>query len=380
MQRRTKIIIAAVITFVVGCVTLALLAGAGVVFLLFTSNNDNDDNGGGTCLNPGITADMSTPPATGSVAHQQVTNAKAIAAAVKKSGVGGDSLLVTLTAAMGESSLTVLNHGDAANQASRGLYQQTPSWGSEAQRMNVEYSTLSFLLGPKHDGKPHGSGGTGLAAIKGWQSMTPSEAIHAVQVNADPNHYTPFVAQAKQVAVKAGIDLDQEQPAASSTTAESSCGGASSDPGVGTGPCPLDSKAAPGKKNPDSCHKALSFVADQMTNHSHSWYRQCLKLVMNAYGWHSGPATARDAAQLVIDAGQMHHDTSHIPAGAVLWWDGSATGNDAGHVAIDDGKGYIYSNDVATPGEVSRVPWTYPAKSWGQKFLGWSAPYFPTAA
>lgn len=395
MRTRTKIIIGLAVTTFIGALVLCLVLGAGIYMVLFGDNQatENNNSNSSSCLPVGVTA-AALPAATGSVSQQQITNAKAIGQAVKTAGLGGDALLIALTAAVGESSVLVLNYGDAAGPDSRGLFQQRNSWGTLAQRMNPGYSTLSFLLGPAHDGKAHGPGGTGLVAIPGWQQMTPTLAIHAVQINADPNHYTRYVAQAEAIATKAGLDLSQ--PATGTTTtgttttgasagtaaasAGGDCGGGGADPAIGTGPCPLDSLNAPGKKNPSTCNKALTFMAHQVSNGSTGWYRQCLALVAESYGWRfSGTATARQAAQVVIDAHQMHHDTSNIPAGAVLWWDGSATGNTAGHVDIDDGKGYSYSNDVTGPGKVGRVPWNFPAKSWGQKFLGWSAPYFPHA-
>lgn len=376
LRRRTKIIIGSLIAAVVAFVVLALVAVIGVTVLI-TGGGDGGDDGGddGGCGMPGIP--IAVPPVAGSIQKQQMANAKIIAETVKKLDLGADALRVTLTAAMGESSMLVLDYGDSAGPDSRGLYQQRSTWGTEEQRMDPVYSTTSFLLGPKHDGKDHGPGGTGLVAIKGWQDMPISAAIHEVQINADPNHYTQFIAQAEAIAKKAGVDFDQFGDGDGGGSHPGCIG---DDPGdIGTGECPLDGSAAPGKKNPADCDKALSFMIEQMTSGSTAWNRQCLALVMQAYGWAGGPATARDAAQIVIDAGKMHHDTSKIPRGAVLWWDGSATGNSAGHVAIADGKGYIYSNDVTGPGKVGRVPWTFPEKSWGQEFLGWSAPYFPTA-
>lgn len=342
---------------------------------------------------------IDTPlPASGStLATQQQNTAKAMADAARKAGFEGDAVLVVLVAGVGESDMRPLGVGDAAGPDSRGVLQQRSGWGTEAQRMNPGYAALSFLLGPKHDGKDGGPGGRGLVAIPGWQQMPASAAIHAVQINADPNHYTQYIPRAKQIAQAAGIDLTGTTPAdvanaghltPSPTTGSNddpnadaaalqACGGSSLG-ALPSGPCPLDGKAAPGKKNPADCHKAISYVQEQMKSPSQNWRRQCLHLVTVAYGWSGGPATARQAAQDVIDAGMMQHDTSNMPAGAVMWWDGSAVGNPAGHVAIYDGQGYIYSNDApVADGRVGRVPWTFPVKSWGQKFLGWSPPYFP---
>lgn len=140
--------------------------------------------------------------------------------------------------------------------------------------------------------------------------------------------------------------------------------------------CPLDGSYAPGHKNPNSCDQALAFLQRQDASNSRQWYRSCLALVANAYGWgYSGVNTAGQHALLLKRAGKLHTSRTNIPRGAVLWW----TNSGAGHVAVYDGNGHIYSNDAVTQGEVSRVVWDMPEKQWGQHFEGWSAPYFPNA-
>ena len=140
--------------------------------------------------------------------------------------------------------------------------------------------------------------------------------------------------------------------------------------------CPLDNSYAPGRKNPHTCDQALSFLQQQMASGSRQWYRSCLALAAQAYGWGwSGVNTAEQHADLLARAGKLHTTRTGIPRGAVLWW----TNGGAGHVAIYDGHGYIYSNDVITNGQVGRVRWDFPERHWGQHFAGWSAPYFPHA-
>ena len=144
----------------------------------------------------------------------------------------------------------------------------------------------------------------------------------------------------------------------------------------GSGGCPLDGNYAPGHKNPNDCDQALAFLQRQDATNSRQWYRSCLALVANAYGWgYSGDNTAGQHALLLKRAGKLHTSRTNIPRGAVLWW----TNSGAGHVAVYDGNGHIYSNDAVTPGEVNRVAWDLPEKQWGQHFEGWSAPNFPHA-
>ena len=145
---------------------------------------------------------------------------------------------------------------------------------------------------------------------------------------------------------------------------------------AGSGACSLDGGYAPGRKNPNDCNAALAFLQRQDDTNSAQWYRSCLALVANAYGWgYSGVNTAGQHALLLKRAGKLNTSRTNIPRGAVVWW----TNSGAGHVAVYAGDGQIYSNDAVTPGQVSKVAWDLPEKQWGQHFEGWSAPYFPNA-
>lgn len=322
-------------------------------------------------------------PATGSydaMRRQQVANARLVEQGVRAAGGSGQAVYVALVAAIGESDLVNLNYGDKAGPDSRGLFQQRASWGTLAQRMNPAWAAGAFMLGP------HQSRSGGLLQLPGWEQMPVTQAIHRVQINADPNHYTKFEARAHEIGQQAGINFDAPAGAASTDADPAGCTetGAAADTiltGVGTGPCPLDQLHAPGRTNPRDCNAALTFLTKQMTSGSRAWKRQCMKLVAVAYGWHySGNDTAYIGAQRVIAAGKMSTDQTNIPKGAVMWWDGRATGNDAGHVAVYDGNGYILTNDApVNDGRVGRVPWTYPETNWSQKWLGWSPPYLPNA-
>lgn len=153
------------------------------------------------CSQPGDPG-VAPPAASGPIRAQQIANAKAIAAVAASLKLSGAATLVTLTAAAGESDLINIHHGDAVGPDSIGLFQQRTSWGTVAQRLDPSYATTSFLLGPQHDNQ------AGLLALPGWSVMAPTEAIHRVQINADPNHYTRYIAEAKDIAAAAGIDLN----------------------------------------------------------------------------------------------------------------------------------------------------------------------------
>lgn len=333
----------------------------------------------------------STRPATGrydGIRQQQIANARLLAQGVRAAGGSGQAVYLTLLAAVGESDLINIRHGDQAGPDSLGLLQQRQPWGAAEQRLNPIWAGAAFMLGPQHRG--HG----GLLDLPGWEQLPPTIAIHRVQVNADPNHYTKFESRAREIAQQSDIDFDAPVAASMPTsgTDRTNCNdvtapASGTGPDIGSGPCPLDQRHAPGKANPRDCDAALTYLTEQMKNGSRAWRRQCLALVAVAYGWQysnacrDGSCTAFIGAQQVIAAGRMSTDRTNIPKGAVMWWDGRATGNTAGHVAVYDGNGHILSNDVpVTDGRVGRVPWTYPETNWNQKWLGWSPPYFPNAS
>lgn len=92
---------------------------------------------------------------------------------------------LAVMAAMGESGLRNLTYGDwetsgATNPdgsatTSLGLFQQQQNWGSRDDRLDPERAARMFYRA--------------LARVDGWQQLSPTIAIHRVQVNADPSHY-----------------------------------------------------------------------------------------------------------------------------------------------------------------------------------------------
>ena len=134
--------------------------------------------------------------------------------------------LIGVQAAIGESTLRVIDFGDGAGPDSRGLFQQRANgaWGSYEDRMDPTSSATNFFKA--------------LQQVEGWETLEPTIAIHRTQRNADPNHYTRFRAQATQI-VKA---LGGEAAAAGGPVrrvpgrGEPGCRG--SWPASGSSPCP----------------------------------------------------------------------------------------------------------------------------------------------
>lgn len=348
------------------------------------------NNAASGCQVPGQPQDPGPRP-NASIRAQQIANARIIDQVAAKLGLPGQASRVAIIAATGESDLINVDYGDDRNgvtnpdgspTTSLGLFQQQTSqgWGTREQVMNPAYAATSFFTGAGHDNKG------GLVAVPSWETLEPTDAIHRVQRNADPNHYTRFYARADAVITEAGIDLARPGTAGAGAVIidPNACAGAGADdrmPPIGTGACPLDSTAADLRSNPASCQQAIDYMVAKMERGDRDAYRRCLAIVALAYGWNfSNFATAYEAGKDLQDRGLLSTDTTNIPRGAVMWWDGSGVGSSAGHVAIYDGTGHILSNDVpVADGRIGRVAFDYPQTVWGHKFMGWSPPYFPKA-
>lgn len=118
---------------------------------------------------------------------EQLKNAQAIMNAAKDFGLPVAAQLIGIQAAVSESNLRVIDYGDGAGPDSRGLFQQRANgaWGSYEDRMDATISATNFFKA--------------LQRVEGWEALEPTIAIHRVQRNADPNHYTRFRAEAAEV-------------------------------------------------------------------------------------------------------------------------------------------------------------------------------------
>lgn len=116
-------------------------------------------------------------PAISGFTAEQVRNAAAVVEAGRARGLSLRDQAIGVMTAMGESSLRVLDHGDTVGPDSRGLFQQRDNgaWGTLAQRMDPTASATSFFKA--------------LERVDGRDRMAPTLVAHAVQRNADPQHY-----------------------------------------------------------------------------------------------------------------------------------------------------------------------------------------------
>ncbi|MBC7763483.1 MAG: hypothetical protein H7201_17190 [Candidatus Saccharibacteria bacterium] len=124
--------------------------------------------------------------------QDRLINAAYVMMAARSLGIGPHTQAIGVMTALGESGLRVLDHGDAAGADSRGLFQQRDNgaWGTYADRMDPYTSALNFFRK--------------LVSIPGWKDLSPGEAAHTVQVNADPQHYDPYLPRAEAIVAALG--------------------------------------------------------------------------------------------------------------------------------------------------------------------------------
>jgi len=142
-----------------------------------------------------VVASTSAVPLTTSTAltAEQQANARVIIRVGRELGVGDQAIVVALAAAAQESSLRNIHHGD---RDSLGLFQQRPStgWGSPAQLTDAVHATKLFFGGRTN---PNVGKTRGLLDVKGWASMSLTDAAQAVQLSAHPTAYAKWEAPAR---------------------------------------------------------------------------------------------------------------------------------------------------------------------------------------
>jgi len=135
---------------------------------------------------------------------EQAANATTVAAVGKRLGLPDHAVTIALAAALQESKLRNLDHGDLD---SLGIFQQRPSqgWGTASQVMVPRYAAAAFY------GR--------LAIVAGWQDMAVTDAAQAVQRSAGPDAYARWEPEARLLAqavtgeVAAGLSCTFPRPA-----------------------------------------------------------------------------------------------------------------------------------------------------------------------
>ncbi len=186
-------------------VILLAAAGAGVASIIFGAGDPatcNPTAPASPAPGPGPPASGAAPGGVAGYTGDQIANAATIVAVGRQLAVPPQGQVVALAAAMRESGLRNLDHGDSD---SLGLFQQRPSqgWGTPAQIMNPTHAATAFY---QH-----------LLAVPDWQQISVNDAAQAVQHSAFPNAYATYGQAARALAAVQGATCTT---AGTSTVAE----------------------------------------------------------------------------------------------------------------------------------------------------------------
>jgi hypothetical protein len=125
---------------------------------------------------------------------EQAANATTVAAVAKRRGLPDHAVTVALAAALQESQLHNLRHGD---RDSLGMFQQRPSqgWGTPSQLLTPRLAANAFF--------------TELARVPNWRIIPVAAAAQAVQRSSAPEAYATWESEARALA----IAMTGERPA-----------------------------------------------------------------------------------------------------------------------------------------------------------------------
>jgi hypothetical protein len=150
---------------------------------------------------PVIVGTMTVPagPVAG-YCQPQLENAAQVMRAAQSLGIGVHTQTIGVMTAIGESGLNNLDYGDQAGADSRGIFQQRDNgaWGTLADRMDPYTAAHNFFAK--------------LVRIPNWKTLTPTQAAHAVQRNADPEYYTKYWVRAQEVVAALSIPTATPTP------------------------------------------------------------------------------------------------------------------------------------------------------------------------
>jgi cell wall-associated NlpC family hydrolase len=248
----------------------------------------------------------------------QAANASIIVGFVEQAGGGNAGAVDAVTAAFTESRLVNVDGGD---RDSLGLFQERPSqgWGTPAEIMNPVYATAQFFVR--------------LAALPGWQSLSPATAAQDVERSAYPGRYQEWVGPATElVAGLSGTGACTN--AASGLTA------------LPNGAAGLPSGFALPAGTPMPVVTAIDFAVAQLGK-PYVWGGvgpagfDCSGLVMEAY-LSAGISLPRTTYAQVY-SGQPVYNPSQLEPGDLLFIEGSdpGPGGAPGHVGMYIGAGLV---------------------------------------
>ena len=293
-----------------------------------------------------VVAGQAAPPLPGTVTAEQLGNATVVYTVARQMALPDQAVLVADTAALTESTLVNLDHGD---RDSLGLFQQRPSqgWGTPGQIMDPVYATTAFF---QH-----------LLAVPGWQTGDPAVLAQTVEASAHPERYAAFVPLAARLvataAGTAGCGTNGGGPGAPAGTGPGGTGPGGTGPGGG-GPgngAGLPAGYALPVGTPAGVVRAVTFAIGQIgkpyvfgSTGADSW--DCSSLVQAAYAA-AGIALPRTTFEQ-IGVGAAVYDPVALQPGDLVFIAGSdGTDTAPGHVGI-------YLGTVNGVGYVLHAPYT----------------------
>lgn len=146
----------------VAALVAVIAVPAGIAFAVFAGVQAGHSRTGGVCSIGGA------QPAVDGYNSSQVGIAATIVAVGRGEGISEHGIQIALAVAIAESSLQNLDHGDAVDNTTIGVFQQGESYGPRADRMNVEKAAAAFFAR--------------MVKIIGWEAMDPGEVGHAVEI------------------------------------------------------------------------------------------------------------------------------------------------------------------------------------------------------
>lgn len=175
---RNLLIVAAVIVLVVPVALVAV-----PVSLVLAMGANGFGGGGGVC--GGSVPSVEAGQNVDGYGPDQLKIAATIITVGQQMSVPPHGQTLALMVAIGESGLRNLDHGDAVDNTTIGVFQQGAGYGTPGERMDPATAAAAFY--------------TRMLHVPDWQALAPTLVAHAVQINADPYHYAPFWTPAEQV-------------------------------------------------------------------------------------------------------------------------------------------------------------------------------------
>lgn len=244
----------------------------------------------------------------------QLVNAAYVMNAASALGMTKQAQTTGVMTAMGESSLIVVDHGDAAGPDSRGLFQQRDNgaWGTYEDRMDPFISSTNFFKA--------------LLEVEGWELLPPTIAAHRVQRNADPYYYEPFWEPAVEVVdtlAAAGV------AAPPTSTGRPTLGPTLIPTGTPTlGPPSLPTFAPTGA--PGACVDTPGSISDG------GWTKPVIGPITSGFGWRRHPITGVLKLHTGTDLGAPCEAPIYAAGDGVVIQAGAASGY-GNLIAIDHG-------------------------------------------